>query len=228
MITWALRLAIASFLLATMGLMTLQVLPAPRLYATTGAVLLYRPVNFLSELVRSDYSGAMVACFSLLGLGSLAMARALHQHNLRRESRFFLLAGIALLLLDFFPTDLADLSTDAITCGRPTRPEPCTLVGRIHNPLSTLVFVPIFLAMVSLYRHKERFLGRLTLLCAALMACGVAGTLFYLRGQGWQGRWWTGLTQRSLVFPALLWIGGLLRLLARQSPAEETSHRAAR
>ena len=124
---------------------------------------------------------------------------------------------MSLLLLGFFPTDLADLTTDDLTCGRPTRIEPCTLIGRIHNPLSTLVFAPIFLAIASFCLRRERFLSRLALLCGVLALGGIMGASLYLHSVGWQGRWWTGLMQRSLVFPALLWLGGLFWRLWRLS-----------
>ena len=155
----AVRLATISLALAGADLLLLHLLPTPKLYATTGAIFVYRPWNFLSELVRSDYGPLMTACLVLLGLGTLAAARALQKHTLRRESLLLALAGAALVLLAFFPSDLADLTTDALTCGRPTRLEPCTLIGRIHNPLSTLVFAPIFLAIASFCLRRERFLS---------------------------------------------------------------------
>lgn len=206
-----------SLTLASADLALLHLLPAPRLYATTGAIFPYRPWNFLSELVRSDYGSGMTACFFLLALGALATGQALRKHAWRSESALLTLAGVALLLLGFFPTDLADLSTDALTCGLPTRPEPCTLIGRIHNPLSTLVFGPIFLAIALCGVRRERFLRGLALLCAALALGGIVGATLYLRAIGWHGRWWTGLMQRSLVFPALFWLVGLLWHLHKKS-----------
>jgi hypothetical membrane protein len=213
----ALQLGAVSMALASADLTLLHLLPAPRLYATTGAVFAYRPWNFLSELVRSDYAPLMTACFFLLALSALAVGRALHKHSWKGESALLTLAGAALLLLGFFPTDLADLSTDALTCGQPTRLEPCTLVGRIHNPLSTLVFAPIFVAIALCSVRKERFLTILAVLCVALMLAGVGGATLYLHAIGWHGRWWTGLMQRSLVLPALLWLTGLLWHLHKKS-----------
>jgi hypothetical protein len=49
------------------------------------------------------------------------------------------------------------------------------------------------------------------LLCARL----------YLQHIGWTGRGWTGLMQRSLVLPALLFLGALARTAARiQAPGD--------
>ena len=209
----------ACVLLAGADLVLLHALPAPQLHATTGATIAYRPWNFLSELVRTDYGPLMTACFFLLGVGCGAAAWALREHEQRRASALLAVASVALLLLGFFPTDLADLTTDAYSCGLPTRPEPCTFVGRIHNPLSILIFVPLLLAIVSLSRQRVPFLTRLGQVCGALMLCGSVGVALYLWSIGWHGRWWTGLLQRSLVFPALLWLLGLLGWLAKKSPA---------
>jgi hypothetical protein len=212
----AVRLGAASFALAGVDLVLLHALPPPRLHATTGATFPYKPYNFLSELVRSDYGPWMTVCFFLLGVGAGAAAWAVHRHQLRRESALLAVASLALLLLGFFPTDLADLSTDAYTCGLPTRPEPCTVVGRIHNPLSTLVFAPIFLVIASMCFRRERFLTRLAAFCGLLAMGGIVAATLYLQSIGWQGRWWTGLMQRSLVFPALFWMAGLLWHLAKK------------
>ncbi|WP_309709447.1 DUF998 domain-containing protein [Armatimonas sp.] len=212
----AVRLGAISFALAGLDLTLLHTLPTPRLHATTGATFPYRPYNFLSELVRSDYGPWMTVCFFLLGVGAGAAAWTVHRHQLRRESALLAVASLALLLLGFFPTDLADLSTDAYTCGLPTRPEPCTVVGRIHNPLSTLVFAPIFLVIASMCFRRERFLTRLAAFCGLLAIGGIVAATLYLQSIGWQGRWWTGLMQRSLVFPSLLWMVGLLWRLAKK------------
>src|SRR5689334_11294385 len=78
---WAGRIGLG---LAAFTLAVLHALPAPRLYATTGAVIPYRPVNFLSEFVRTDYAPLMTACFFLLALGTLATAATLRR--LRAEA----------------------------------------------------------------------------------------------------------------------------------------------
>jgi len=199
--------------LAGLDLAILHALPAPRLHATTGALIPYQPWNFLSEFARTDYAPLMTACFFLLALGTLATAVALRR--LRAEALLLAVAAVALALLGFFPTDLADLTTDAVTCGQPTRIEPCTLVGRIHNPLSTLVFVPIVLVILSICIRSRREpewqgVARLAGVCGALAVCGIVAATLYLHAIGWHGRWWTGLMQRSLVFPTLLWVAGLL------------------
>jgi hypothetical membrane protein len=200
--------------LALADLALLHVLPAPRLVATTGAVAPYRPWNFLSEYARTQYAPLMIAFFGLVACSTLATAVALR--SLRREASLLAAAGVALALLGVFPTDLADLSTDAVTCGLPGRIEPCTLVGRIHNPLSTVVFVPIVLAALcfcvrSRTESEWRGVARLAVGCGAMAVCGIVAATVYMHAIGWHGRWWTGLMQRSIVLPALLWMAGLLR-----------------
>jgi len=208
------RVGGAALGLAIAGLALLHVLPAPHLHATTGALVLYRPWNFLSEFARSDYAPLMTACFFLLSLSMLATGAALRR-SLPREALLLVLAGVALALLGLFPTDLVDFSTDAITCGMPGRIEPCTLVGRIHNPLSNLVFGPILLLLISCCTRcrtepqRWRSVTRLAAVCGLLALGGIIAATVYLHAIGWQGRWWTGLMQRSLVFPALLWMSGL-------------------
>jgi hypothetical membrane protein len=210
-----------AFGLAGVGLAILHALPTPRLHATTGRVVTYQPWNFLSEYVRTDYAPLMIFCFVLLGFGTLAAAATLR--HLRREAILLTVAGAALFLLSFFPTDLADLTTDAVTCGHATRIEPCTVAGRIHNPLSTLVFVPIFLVILSMSVRSCRephwqSVARLSAACGALMLCCLIATLFYQTMLDWHGRAWTGLAQRSLVFPALLWMVGLLVITKDAAP----------
>jgi hypothetical membrane protein len=174
----------------------------------------YRLWNFLSEYARTDYAPLMTACFFLLALGTVATAVTLAR-RVRREASLLAGAGVALALLGVFPTDLADLTTDAVTCGQPMRIEPCTLVGRIHNPLSVLVLASILLTVLSFCsrsRREEpwRSTVQLAAVCGALALCGIAVSALYLHMIGWHGRWWTGLMQRSLVFPAMLWVATLL------------------
>lgn len=207
--------------LAVADLAALHVLPTLHLHARTGTSVPYRPWNFLSELVRTEAGPWMTLCFVLLAVGALGAAGALRR--LRPEALLLAVAGVSLALLAFFPTDLADLSTDALTCGRPTRIEPCTWVGRIHNPLSTAVFVPIAAVMASLGLRgrrdpRWRFAARWGVVCGALALAGVVGATLYLQSIGWQGRWWTGLMQRSLVAPSLLWLAGVLAALRPPSP----------
>ena len=182
--------------LATLDVLILQALPGKLLHATTGQLFPYRPQNFLSEIVRTQYGGWMTLAFFLLGGAALSLGKELRARRLR-ETMFVGLAGFALLAVAFFPTDLADLTTDKLTCGEPTRLEPCTLVGRIHNPLSTLVFAPIGLAVLSFCARARtetdwKPLARLAALCGVLVWLGITGATVYLRLTGWEGRWWTG------------------------------------
>ena len=207
------RVGIGGFAMAGLCLAILHSLPTPRLHATTGAVMPYHLWNFLSEYVRTQYAPLMLACFFGLAVGTLSAAFALR--HLRRESILLAIAGVALLLLICYPTDLADMTTDAVTCGQPNRIEPCTLAGRIHNQLSTVVFAPIFLCIFSICarsRRETQWQGaaRFAIVCGALALGGMVVSAFYLHTIGWQGRLWTGLLQRSLVFPALLWMTRLL------------------
>lgn len=215
------RVGLAAWVLAGVGLAALHLLPRPHLMATTGARILYQPTNFLSEYARTEYAPLMVAIFILLAFGTLATAVTIR--SLRREAVLTGIAGIALLLLAVFPTDLADLATDAVTCGMPERIEPCTMIGRIHNPLSTFVFFPVALVAVSFCVRSRReprwrVAAALALLCGVVAVCGIVGAGVYLQNTGWHGRRWTGLMQRSLVFPAIVWTTGLL--LAAKNPAE--------
>ncbi|MBC8137880.1 MAG: DUF998 domain-containing protein [Fibrella sp.] len=215
------RMGMVTLALAGVCLTILHTLPVPELHATTGALIPYRPMNFLSEFVRTDYAPLMTACFFLLALG--AMATAVTLRLLRREAILVAMAGAALGLLGLFPTDLSDLATDRFTCGMPDRVEPCTITGMIHNPLSTMVFFPLLLTALSfcarsLREPRWRVVAWLAVGCGVLALCGFAATHLYLQSLGWQGRWWTGLNQRSLVFPALLWMGGLL-IAMKNDPA---------
>ncbi len=207
------RVGIGGFALAGLCLAVLQSLPAPYLQATTGTIVSYHLWNFLSEYVRTQYAPLMLAVFFCLAVGTLSAAFALR--HLRREAVLLMIAGVALLLLICFPTDLADMTTDAVTCGQPNRIEPCTLTGRIHNQLSTVVFAPIFLVIFSICARSRwethwRGAAHFAIVCGALALCGSMASAFYLHTLGWQGRVWTGLLQRSLVFPTLLWMAGLL------------------
>jgi Protein of unknown function (DUF998) len=219
------RFSLGSIALGVFLLVLLHLLPHPTLYATTGRAFPYRPTNFLSELVRTQYGPLMTVCFFILAVGSGALAGALWT-SLRRESWLLGLAALALGALGFFPTDLADLTTDAVTCGQAARIEPCTLIGRIHNPLSTLVFAPIALTALSLLwrartQQAWRPLAFLALGCGALAVVLLICARLYLSSIGWTGRGWTGLMQRSLVLPALIFLGAVAKSLARSlSPGE--------
>jgi hypothetical protein len=218
------RISLGSVVLAALLLIALHLLPHPTLYATTGKTFPYRPTNFLSELVRTQYGSAMTGCFFVLAAGAGALAGALWS-LLRREALLLALAALALGALGFFPTDLADLTTDAVTCGRPTRIEPCTLIGRVHNPLSTLVFAPIALVALSLLwrartQRAWRGVALIALGCGALAVVLILCARLYLISIGWSGRGWTGLMQRSLVLPALIFLGALAKNLTRAHSGE--------
>jgi hypothetical protein len=214
------RFSLTSIALAVLLLAMLHLLPHPTLYATTGATSPYRPTNFLSELVRTQYGPLMTTCFFVLAAGSWALAGALRA-SLRRESWLLGLAALALGALGFFPTDLADLTTDAVTCGQASRIEPCTRIGRIHNPLSTLVFAPIALTALSLLwrartQQAWRPLAFLALGCGALAVVLLICARLYLISVGWTGRGWTGLMQRSLVLPALIFLGFFAKVISKK------------
>ena len=53
---------------------------------------------------------------------------------------------------------------------------------------------------------------------------GILAATVYLKLTGWEGRWWTGLMQRSLVFPALLWMAGLAGSLGEQGRDREADN----
>jgi hypothetical protein len=100
------------------------------------------------------------------------------------------------------------------------------VAGRIHNPLSTLVFVPIFLVILSMSVRSCRephwqSVARLSAACGALMLCCLIATLLYQTMLDWHGRMWTGLAQRSLLFPALLWMIGLLAITKNAGPGND-------
>lgn len=204
------RFSLGTILVASLLICALHLLPHPMLLATTGKQYPYQPTNFLSELVRTQYGPAMTACFFLLAAGAGALAAGLW-HRIRREGALMALAALALGLLGLFPTDLADLTTDDVTCGLSTRIEPCTLIGRIHNPLSTLVFAPIALLAVSLlWRGRTESAWKplrwVILGCGALAVILLLCARLYLQSIGWTGRGWTGLMQRSLVLPAIIFL----------------------
>ncbi|MBC8140916.1 MAG: DUF998 domain-containing protein, partial [Armatimonadetes bacterium] len=171
----------------------------------------------------TEYAALMLTCFVLLALGTGATAVVLRP--LRREAILTAIAATALFLLAVFPTDLADLSADAVTCGTPGRIEPCTLAGRVHNPLSTFVFLPVVLVASSVCvrsRREPRWRAPawLALFCGGLSVCAIIFAGVYQRQTGWHGRRWTGLMQRSLVFPALLWTAGLLVVVKSRNGQE--------
>src|SRR5687768_2105679 len=136
------RLAQAALLAAVAGLVALHVLPRPMMHATTGELIPYDPrVNFLSELVRTQYGPLMTASFVALAIAGASASIAVWRAGLRREA--ILLGGVAsmLALLALFPGDLAELRMDGSNCGDPARIEPCTWVGRTHDVLPNVLFL---------------------------------------------------------------------------------------
>jgi Protein of unknown function (DUF998) len=215
-------LALACTILAMCNIAVLHLLPAPKLYATTQQVFDYKPWNFMSEFVRTQYGVWMTLCFCLMGAGALALAFALARRtpSLKREAIFIAIASVALFGLALFPTDLADLRYSHSTCGLPTRIEPCTLVGRIHNPLSTFVFAPIVAMTLSLIWRSRvdnswKPVARAGVFCGVLALLCLVCAKLYLYSIGWHGALWTGLMQRSIVLPALLFLTYLSRHLLK-------------
>ena len=113
-----------SLVLFVCGILTLHLLPGTVLQATQGKTIPYDPrFNFLSEYARTQYTLLMEVNFLLLAATAASLARALWLTGLRREGWFLSGAGLFLVLLACFRTDLVDLRTDALTCGDPLRVE---------------------------------------------------------------------------------------------------------
>jgi hypothetical protein len=218
-------------LLAAAGIVTLHLLPGPVLTATTGQSVLYDPrLNFLSEYVRTQYGPLMTFNFCALGGAAVAAAWALRSAGLRREAGFVVGAALFLILLAVFPTDLTDLRQDGSACDLPLRIEPCTWVGRVHNPLSSVVFGCLGATWLSLaWRRRPEWRPVLWagVACALLGAALVGASTLYLMHVPGVSRHWLGLMQRSVVAPAVLWLWLLLGRVTRfahimglQSPGE--------
>jgi hypothetical protein len=218
----AAHLALTFTVLAMCNIAVIHLLPAPKLYATTGVVHDYKPWNFMSEFARTQYGVGMTLCFCLMGAGAMTLGFALRTRQLKHEAIFIFVASIALFSLAVFPTDLADLRYSQTTCGLLTRIEPCTLVGRIHNPLSTFVFAPIVVMTLSLILRSRvdnfwKPVARAGGLCGILALLCLICAKLYLVSIGWHGALWTGLMQRSLVLPALLFLAYLSGELSRHT-----------
>jgi hypothetical protein len=203
------------------GIVTLHCLPAPMLFGATGKIVPYNPLlNFMSEFVRTQYGWLMTVNFCLLALVAALIALALGKAALSREAKLLWGASAFLVLLALFPSDLADLRTDAYTCGDPTRIEPCTLIGRIHNPLSTIVFGFVGGAMASFRLRRSPKLAlivRASVLCGVLAICLlIAAKLYLIFELGYTQRHWVGLMQRALTLPALVWLWVLAAVLRKQ------------
>jgi hypothetical protein len=217
-----------ALLSCVVGILVLHLLPNPTLETVTHRLIPYDLcLNFLSEFVRTQYGPLMTFNFYALAFTAFAGAWAMKSQGMKREAWFFAVAGVFLVLLALFPTDLVELRRDGGTCGDPTRIEPCTLVGRIHKPLSSVVFMMLGVIWFSLWsRNLERWKSvvRSGYFCFALVVVLLFASSVYLSHLPDPKRHWIGLMQRSIVFPALIWIGFLLeRLRTLSEPELETS-----
>jgi hypothetical protein len=227
------RLARLCLLLSAAGIVVLHLLPRPVLEATTGQVALYDPrLNFLSEYVRTQYGPLMTFNFVTLAGAAVVAAWALRAAGLGREAKLVAVAAIFLALLAVFPTDLVDLRRDGAACDDPLRIEPCTWVGRVHNPLSTVVFCCLgatWLSLASRRRPQWRSVVWAGVACSLLAAGLVGGSAVYSRQIPEVGRHWIGMMQRSVVVPALVWLWLLLGhglVVEREKlPAQERSRK---
>jgi hypothetical protein len=227
------RLARLCLLLSAAGIVVLHLLPRPVLEATTGQVALYDPrLNFLSEYVRTQYGPLMTFNFVTLAGAAVVAAWALRAAGLGREAKLVAVAAVFLALLAVFPTDLVDLRRDGAACDDPLRIEPCTWVGRVHNPLSTVVFCCLgatWLSLASRRRPQWRSVVWAGVACSLLAAGLVGGSAVYSRQIPEVGRHWIGMMQRSVVVPALVWLWLLLGhglVVEREKlPAQERSRK---
>jgi hypothetical protein len=213
----AARLARSGLLLFAAGIVTLHLLPAPMLSTTTGQMLPYDPrLNFLSEYVRTQYGLVMTASFWTLGATAAAAAWAFRRAGLGREALALAVAALFAALLALFPTDLTDLRADGPACDLALRIEPCTWVGRVHNPLSSVVFGCLGATWLSLAlrrRPEWKAVVRGGVACLVLAAVLVGASALYLMQLRGVGRHWLGLMQRSAAASALLWFWLVLRRL---------------
>jgi hypothetical membrane protein len=162
--------------------------------------------RFLSEYVRSSYGWLMTANFLVLSVSAFCLARALFclqrtEGHLRHPAILLAIAALFLLLLGLFPSDLQEA--------------PKSLDGIIHDRLSVIPFLLVFFAAVLLMRvvHKDPIWSGLKTGSYVLGSLGLFGVV-----AGWvtQGSIsWTGLVQRIIVAPVLLWLTGLTLVLFR-------------
>ena len=204
------RLARLGLLLSLAGLLTLHLVPAPVLTATTGQVVAYDPrVKFLSEYVRTQYGPlddrrVVLAC-RLGGGGLLGVAAG----GAGPRGQACGGCGDVLGASGVVSHGPGGPSAGRLTCGDPLRIEPCTWAGRVHAPLSSVVFGCIAGTWGSVAWRRR----------PAMAARGVGGARVHAVGRvpaGWlralpqqapgTGRHWIGLMQRSLVAPALMWL----------------------
>lgn len=213
------RVAQVALVAAMAGLVVLHLLPRPLLHATTGELIPYDPrVNFLSELVRTQYGSLMTACFVALAVSGATGSIAVHRAGLRREAVLLGGAAVTLALLALLPSDLAELRTDASTCGDPTRIEPCTWVGRAHDILPNALFLLLGAVWLSLVRYRRAAWARVVwagVLCAVVAIVLAVASRLYVADVTSVQRIWIGATQRSVIGSAIVWLWIFLAHLAR-------------
>lgn len=213
------RIAQVALVAAVAGLVVLHLLPRPLLHATTGELIPYDPrVNFLSELVRTQYGSLMTASFVALAISGATGSIAVHRAGLRREAALLGGAALTLALLALLPSDLAELRTDASTCGDPTRVEPCTWVGRAHDVLPNALFFLLGAVWFSLLLYRRAEWARVVwagVLCAAIAIVLAVATRLYVADGTSVARIWIGATQRSVIGSAIIWLWIFLAHLAR-------------
>jgi hypothetical membrane protein len=162
--------------------------------------------RFLSEYVRSPYGGLMTANFLTLSLTALCLSRALFclhrpKGDLRFSAGLFAIAALCLLLLGLFPSDLQ---------GGTRSP-----AGIVHDRLSVIPFLLLLTAAAHLIRAVRGDPGWRLLQAATylLVPLGILGVVIGWVVQG--GISWTGLVQRMLLAPVLLWLMSLTHVLLR-------------
>ena len=190
----------------------LHALPAPILRAADGQFFPYDwRVNFLSEFVRTDYAPLMTAGFVALGVAGASLAAVLRSCGRTREAACLAVAALMSLLLALFPTDLA------------FDREEKTLIGRVHNPLSTLAYLPCFCAMW-LGAQKSRALKNAAIVSGILLIILVGAGLVWLLGAIATDpriadlvgpHRWVGLMQRGVAASLLFWLTALARSLTK-------------
>jgi Protein of unknown function (DUF998) len=212
----AARISTACLAAALLLLIVLHCIPGLELIATTGERIPYDPrVNFLSEYVRTPAAPLMIGFFLLVAGHAGTLAWLARELGLHAASKALLAASFVALLLVVFPTDLAELRTDFGTCGDPSRVEPCTWVGRVHDILPEVLFACIgvtWLALVRVRRLAWAGLGAGLAAFVLLVAAHIA-----VVSNVDPGRWWVGLLQRAVIGPTLLWSGAVLDALGSEA-----------
>jgi hypothetical protein len=194
----------------TISMIILHFLPSPILQATTLQIIPYDwRLNFMSEFVRTQYGVVMTLNFCLLAATAGMAAWAMALLGYKRESVLLMVTGLSFILLTLFPTDLADLRVDGINCADLTRIEPCTWVGKAHNPLSSVAFLTLALVWLSLAIRRHSNWLKVVIagfVCLALAVLLVGVSYIYLSHVIEMKRHWFGLMQRSVTVSAMIWL----------------------